>query len=211
MTASPSGRCSTDPIRVRIGVTGHRSLSAERSSLLGSKVSQVLQLIEAEHLCHDQECVVVFEVISPLAEGADRLVVERAREFAMSADRRRVELVAVLPLAQDDYIMDFERPESRSEFLRLLGSARDVVTLGPFPTRVEAYMGAGRYVVDGCEVLIAIWDGNSSKARGGTADVMAYARTVHKPTYWIHSETGEVEAFDLDEKKAGPERGLENR
>ncbi len=36
-----------------------------------------------------------------------------------------------------------------------------------------AYFAASRYLVDHCDVLIAVWDGSTSS---GTADAVAYAR-----------------------------------
>ena len=43
-------------------------------------------------------------------------------------------------------------------------------------TREKAYERVGRYVVDRCDVLIALWDGERSRGHGGTAEIVDYAR-----------------------------------
>ena len=40
----------------------------------------------------------------------------------------------------------------------------------------EAFLAAGRYIVDHCDVLFAVWDGLPAGAMGGTGDVVEYAR-----------------------------------
>ena len=40
---------------------------------------------------------------------------------------------------------------------------------------------AGRYVVDHCDVLIALWDGKPSRGKGGTAEIIEYARKRGRP------------------------------
>ena len=73
-----------------------------------------------------------------------------------------------LPLPQSDYLADFASAESKAEFLRLLGKADEVIELPPVPTRDEAYEAAGNYVLEHCDVLIAIWDGPDAQGQGGT-------------------------------------------
>ncbi|MEY2438480.1 MAG: hypothetical protein QOF97_3316, partial [Acidimicrobiaceae bacterium] len=42
--------------------------------------------------------------------------------------------------------------------------------------REAAYERAGRAVVETSDVLVALWDGGASRGRGGTAEMVAYAR-----------------------------------
>jgi hypothetical protein len=44
----------------------------------------------------------------------------------------------------------------------------------------SAFFAAGRYIVEQCDLLIAVWDGQPSKGLGGTGDVVAYARGVNR-------------------------------
>jgi hypothetical protein len=122
---------------------------------------------------------VLFTVVSPLAEGADRLV---AREVLTD---EQAELEVPLPLPHDEYERDFGSAESRREFDELLARAREVTVLGSGKDRAAAYERAGRYVVDRCDVLIAVWDGDTSGGQGGTAGVVAYARERGVPLMWI--------------------------
>lgn len=47
--------------------------------------------------------------------------------------------------------------------------------------RERAYEAAGRYVVDHCDMLLAVWDGRPARGRGGTAEIIAYARRRERP------------------------------
>lgn len=108
-------------------------------------------------------------VLSPLAEGADRLVAEVVLENPGAS------LVAMLPLPQDDYEQDFASAESLQDFRRLLGRAAQTISLPPVAERNEAYANAGEYILNHCEVLVAIWDGQPAQGRGGTAEVVREA------------------------------------
>jgi hypothetical protein len=39
----------------------------------------------------------------------------------------------------------------------------------------HAFLNAGRYIVDRCGVLFAVWDGEAADGIGGTADIVHYA------------------------------------
>ena len=43
-------------------------------------------------------------------------------------------------------------------------------------SRTEAYEQAGRYIVEHSDVLLAVWDGLPARGRGGTAEIVAWAR-----------------------------------
>lgn len=61
-------------------------------------------------------------------------------------------------------------------FLDLLKKADNVETLDyPEPSE-EAFLEAGCRIVDLSELLIAVWDGKVAKGKGGTADIVGYAR-----------------------------------
>lgn len=116
-----------------------------------------------------------FRILSSLAEGADRLVARRV------LSRPGARLVAVLPLPRLDYLTDFESQQSRQEFLELLGEAETVIEMPAADSRTKAYEQAGRYVVEQSEVLVAVWDGLPARGRGGTAEIVAWARDLGKP------------------------------
>src|ERR1035437_6962504 len=176
------------PYRIRIGVTGHRKL--EDPVAVQALVKKAIDA-EIEKLFPEQSkqkikrvrgtatTAVSFRVLSPLAEGADRVV---ARTVLAEPDAG---LDAVLPLALEDYLEDFATEESRREFEELLSRCRKPVLLrtrrieedcrepdDQAELRRDAYAQVGRYVVDHCDVLIAVWDGEPSRGRGGTAEIV---------------------------------------
>jgi hypothetical protein len=158
---------------VTIGVTGHRVLADLDKVTAG--VDEALQTIGEAFPGQP------LSVISSLAEGADRLVVRRA----LAHPRTRV--IVPLPLAPADYMTDFQSQESRTEFTSLLERADEVVVMHPSPSRQQAYATAGAWVLDQCDVLIAIWDGEPSGGFGGAGDMVAQARRRGVPVAWIRA------------------------
>ena len=196
------------PYRIRIGVTGHRQL--DEPAALQTLVKQAVDL-EIESLFPEQSrrnidlvrsaatTPISYRVLSPLAEGADRVV---ARAILAYPNGR---LDAVLPLALEDYLEDFASEESRKEFKELLGRCRKPVLLrtrriqddrsdsgGQAELRRDAYAHVGRYVVDHCDVLIAVWDGKPSRGRGGTAETVRYALEQNRPIIRVWEDSFEV-------------------
>ena len=109
-------------------------------------------------------------------------------------------------LALEDYLHDLQTEESRQEFTALLGRCRRPVLLrarggyntiasdpaGQAALRREAYRQAGEYVVDHCDVLIAVWDGQPSRGRGGTAETVQYAQEQNRPIIRVWDGSFEV-------------------
>jgi hypothetical protein len=156
-----------------IGVTGHRILENPTAIRVG--VDKALHTIktsfETEHIT----------VLSPLAEGADRIIAERA----LAIDGTK--LIAVLPLPVERYQEDFRSPTSMKEFQGLLELADEIIELPPINNREESYRNVGKYLVAHIDVLIAIWDGQPARGPGGTAEVVASARDRNLPVAWIYA------------------------
>jgi hypothetical protein len=160
-----------DPLR--IGVSGHRFLS-EIDRLRQSIDAGLKQLAESFPGWP-------FLVLSALAEGADRLVAGRVLEWTGA------KLTAVLPMPKESYLTDFLAPESKAEFLNFLIQATEIVELPPKPDRNQSYEAAGQYIVDHCDVLFALWDGDDAQGRGGTGAIVGRARALGLPLAWIHA------------------------
>jgi hypothetical protein len=172
------------PFRVSIGVTGHRTLGD--ADAVAARVREALEWIRMHSVGQADAALelgrpsavspeatpITFKILSPLAEGADRIVVREALQL-LKADG--IVLEAVLPLEPADYVRDFGSASSRREFEELLGQAATCVTMRRVGHRDEAYERAGRYVVNHCDALIAVWDGERARGRGGTAAIVAYA------------------------------------
>jgi len=88
-------------------------------------------------------------------------------------------------MAPADYSLDFTSEASRHEFREMVAQAEHVWQAAAVPAREEAYERAGRYVVDHCDVLIGVWDGQPSRGRGGTQETLQYARDQGVPLLWI--------------------------
>jgi len=166
------------PVRVIIGVTGHRLL--DDGAVYAGQITEILKKI-TDQLPPLDNTPVVYTVLSPLAEGADRIV---AKEILK---QEKSHLEVVLPFEADMYVQDFKSTSSLEEFHEFLSKAKKVVTLPNGEGKEEAYARTGRYVVDNCDVLIALWDGNESAGKGGTADIVQYARTNRCPLFWVNT------------------------
>src|SRR3990170_7832596 len=104
--------------------------------------------------------------ITTLAAGADQLFAEAI--VAMGA-----ELQVVVP--GRDYA-DSLPADAREGFDRYLRRATSVTTLDIDRVGRDAYLAAGLAMLDGCDLLLAVWDGEPSRGRGGTADLVREAR-----------------------------------
>jgi hypothetical protein len=172
------------PARIVIGVTGHRKV--ENQLGLTKTVRAVMQYI-SQMLPPLKNTPIALCVLSPLAEGADRLVVREILKIPQST------LDVVLPMVKNDYMQDFKTRKSKNEFEKLLSQATSIRTLSAKVERNEAYEQVGRYIVNQCDVLIALWNGKLTGARGGTEEIVRYARNTKCPLIWIHTdEPGQV-------------------
>src|SRR6266850_2059881 len=67
--------------------------------------------------------------------------------------------------------------EDDLEKFRLLLQRAETVEKLPFHKPSEdAFFAAGRRVVENSDILLAVWDGKPAKGKGGTADIVEYAR-----------------------------------
>jgi hypothetical protein len=166
-----------------IGTTGHRDLRAQDVPLLEREVGAIIARLRRDYLGGGDETPII--LVSALAEGADRVV-------ARAALAAGVKLIAPLPLPADEYRRDFEpglRPNAVAEFDQLLsqasaapvmsftaGNSLEAVRADP-DKRAEQYRAVGLFIVQHCDVLIALWDGNENDmSAGGTGEVVTFKR-----------------------------------
>ena len=156
---------------VTVGVSGHRDLIDV--NVLSRAVDQALEKILAAYHAESMR------VVSPLAEGADRLVAQRAM------DGYGAQLIVPIPFERSMYMRDFESRASKKEFRDLIGLAEEVIELPEQESREASYYAVGLCVLDHCDVLITIWDGKPARGGGGTAQIVEEARRQGKPVAWI--------------------------
>jgi hypothetical protein len=67
-------------------------------------------------------------------------------------------------------------------------------------TRNEAYLATGKHLVDECDILLAVWDGQPAKGKGGTGDIVEYAHMQGKELHIVnvHGEEELYKKYDLD-------------
>ena len=164
-----------------IGICGHRWV--RESSELLSVIDKIVVKIEQDYSFQG------LQLISPLAEGADRVV---AKRILLSSNAT---LVALLPFPAEDYLEDFLTPESVREFRDQLDRANRVIELPGHLNREEAYVALGKTLLNQSDVLIAVWDGKPANGRGGTAEIVQEVRERGMPLAWIHhKQPGTTEA-----------------
>jgi len=151
-------------VPLTLGVTGHRDLVADEVPVIARRVHELFDLLESRY------AGLPLRLVTPLAEGGDRVAAEVAR-------KRGIELLVPLPLPVEDYERHFADAASRRAFRELLACAT-VVNMATGDdanqSREQAYARAGIYSSDHCQIMIAIWDGKPAEHGGGTADVVEY-------------------------------------
>jgi hypothetical protein len=143
-----------------LGVAGHQTIPAEARDFMVQAVRGILHQAEAP-LC----------AVTSLAAGADQLV---ASELLQSGGHLHV----IVP--SRNYERSFATKEDLASYRSLLAAAHDVTRLDYAEPSEEAFLAAGKTVVDNCQLLIALWDGKPARGLGGTADVVRYARNTGK-------------------------------
>lgn len=203
------------PIRprfaLRVGVTGTRTLPAEAETLQRIAAPIRAVLLEARDqamaLAARPDIAALYEpgappllrLVSPLAEGADRLVASVALELGYQLD-------VPMPFPQAEYERDFQIPDrdtatnaaSLAEFRALLAQAVPAADSGPprilaldggrGDDEAASYGAVGRLVVRNCDLLIAVWNGRPGKGSGGTADTVRFAARGGPPIWWLDAE-----------------------
>lgn len=165
---------------IRIGITGHRPnrLSVSEKKLSARVASVLLGMMKASGVkpVPRQPCL---EIISPLAEGCDRIV---ARQALVLGQR----LTALLPFARSDYEATFSDKSTTKEFRALWQASAERTVLKGLAKHAEAsYAAVGMVTLARCDVVLTIWDGKPAAGRGGTPEVLQSALDWGIPIVWI--------------------------
>ena len=107
-------------------------------------------------------------MVSPLADGADQYAADAALANGYG-------LQVVLPFTREqtraEVAEDFKR-----DFDRLADASSCLIELPGKPDDpLEAYVMAGRATIAHSDLLIAVWDGQVPRGRGGTGEVVELA------------------------------------
>ncbi len=156
-----------------IGVVGHRPNAFRDVDLaqMRNRVGAVLEIA-----CDTGRSV---SLVSPLAEGADRLVAHET----LAVD---LPLISLLPFRRDVYAHDFATPDSLVEYENLLARSSAITELpGNAEERDAAYAALSDALIARIDLLIAIWDGEEPRGIGGTGQTVQAALERHIPVVWI--------------------------
>ena len=128
--------------------------------------------------------------LSSVAAGADTI-------FARQALAQDLAWHVVLPFSPAEFSHDFSSEEWR-EVEALLAEAEQVQVIGETGSRDDTFLDCGLETVNGCDVFIALWDGQPARGKGGTGDVVAYARELKKPIVLIDAATFTVQRENFE-------------
>lgn len=157
-------------VRTRIGILSDPLL---RDPSRWASIRSQLQRILHEHGGRGAEAVTL------LAAATDRL-------FAMMAREHGLRLSIVIPCL--DFQNFFNTPDDLSEYvyLRTLAHSRTVLERPTFDRK--AFEEASRFVVDTCDIIIAIGSGSNHSKPTGTSDIIQHAREKAKLLVWLDPE-----------------------
>jgi hypothetical protein len=159
---------------MRVGITGHQKLASIEKWDWVTKI--MLQELRA--------LAMPFTGISCLAMGADQC-------FAKCVLEVGGKLAVILPF--DDYERIFTASESLRLYHHLLQCAETVDVLAKVSgDDEEAFLIAGRRVVEMSDLLFAVWDGLPAKGKGGSGDIVHYALCRNVQVLHINPIIGEV-------------------
>ena len=164
-------------LRLRIGVTGHREIADSVQA-----AAQVRRAVERIHgiVRNSSSTPVYFTVVSPIAEGADQLVADEVLRTPGA------QLEVPLPLDRDRYFeLSFSSVAGRQRFAELFARANVVISPPDLTEATASFEAVSRYVVTSSDLLIALWNGEHSDRRGGTATTIAFARSRGLPMVLI--------------------------
>jgi len=156
-----------------VAVTGHRDLAAPEVPGLRERIRTFLAGLR------DAYPDLPLQLLSPLAEGGDRLAAHVAKDLG-------IPVLVPLPMPRDVYEQEFTDPRSLTEFREMCADAAEVFELPLPPTlrpadlapgsegRDLVYARLGVYLATHCQLLLAIWDGKGTEKPGGTSQVVRY-------------------------------------
>lgn len=167
-------------IPIVVGVTGHRDLFEEDKNAIREKVRE--SLLEIKTLCaakskKGEETPVI--MLNAFAESADMLCAEVA--FSLGID-----VYAVLPRPEEEYIKSFENEEDRAKLHGYLKKTKRQLVAPDTEQNREwlnikdssyEYRQLGIYMAEHSHILLALWDGSLpvSPHGCGTAEVIQFA------------------------------------
>jgi len=182
-------------IHLILGITGHRDIPQEDVDKLKEKIKEIFNELKGKYP-HTP-----LLLLTPLAEGADRIAAKAAIEEG-------IDYAVVLPFPEEEYVKDF--PETMDEYYDLRDKEKHKNLKGIFPLkdkmdddakkygseRDKLYENVGAYIARHSQILIALWDGKEGK-KGGTSEIVKFKLKGLPDEYHPHGDK-------LDKPDTGP-------
>jgi hypothetical protein len=187
---------------IRVGITGLRTLRKEAQvrAAIRRIVAQDIRVLFASG-AGESEKPFAFRVLTCMADGTDQIVADEMLHLGNTT------VTAVLPLEETEYR---EQVVDQATFDRILAASTETIRLQRVPLgeeipgstrqeltrrREELYDAASRYVVDHCDVLLAVWNRRGGEMESawrregeGTARAIEYALRLKRPVIVIDPE-----------------------
>lgn len=156
---------------IKIGITGKRDIASDTlvREEIKKKISAILRKEKANS----------FVAYSAMAKGADTIFAD-----VVSNDFKQP-LKIILPFDSAEYERDFTEAQNLSEYKNWISKIGNYeITTTEIPKnqdqRNEAYFAVGKFIVDTCDYVIAVWDDLKPRGKGGTAEILGYAKEQKK-------------------------------
>lgn len=195
---------------LRVGIVGHRprpdrpfATQAVHDTLKWFFDVAAQALGRARGRPYGKDEPAVLTLASSLAEGADQVAVRALKAIELPPGvTSRVE--ALLPFAREDFAETFETDEGRAGLKACLASADSTIELADWSPpkspnadderrRDQRYAVAGDLILRQSDVLVAVWDGQPARGRGGTAETVAIALRQGRPVVWVNPGNGSAQ------------------
>jgi hypothetical protein len=166
---------------IKIGITGHRPhrLKVPAKKLAGRVRSVLSRLVKAAMATGATGPYL--DIVSPLAEGCDRVVAHEALALAQ-------QLSAVIPFERRDYETTFTDAATTRDFRVLWRASHERAVLKGLLTHAEAgYVAVGMVTLARADLVLTIWDGQPAQGRGGTPEILQSAIEWGIPVIWVHA------------------------
>jgi hypothetical protein len=153
--------------KITIGITGHRDII----------ITNQLKKDIKNFFINFYEKDTTITLLSPLADGADRLVAKIFLELKQQNKNVNYELIVPMPFSKKRYMEDFTKI-SKIDFLQYLKFTDKIIEVEN--NHGCNYKSVGIYVADQSDILLALWDGSFNKKSGGTGDIVEYSKNNNK-------------------------------
>lgn len=153
---------------VKIGISGKRKIVSNEIDKVKFDIERSINEILKSSSCES------FIGYSALAIGSDTLFVEVVEE------KFKNNLNIILPFSKSEYEKDFENINELTVFnscIEKYGIYKNISEVNPksIEERSECYQKLGFKMVDECDYMIFVWDGEKPNGKGGTAEIIGYA------------------------------------